>query len=393
MNQVREIGFLYNHEATHQVAHSAPVAAALARLKPQWKITLYYTTLGTKTELERYLNPAQNLAFRQLDLPWLTKVVAGWVDRVVPMSRLQVLRSFASEFAKLDGLVVTELTSARLKSMWPEHRPKLITVSHGAGDRDVGFDPQFAEFDLVLQAGRKQISRFVDELGLLRPDQVKSIGYVKFDRVRFTQSVRPRLFENDNPTVLYNPHFSPDFSSWFVWGEDILSAFAEQQELNFIIAPHVMLAKRRLHGSLKSNRMIWRSDVQEAFRAYPNLLIDMGSAKSVDMTYTRAADLYLGDMSSQIYEFLLTPRPAVFLNPHDLPWRDNPEYRHWMSGDVISELADVMPAIERGLANPEHYRSVQEALFEDTFDLTDRPSTDRAADEIIACLEKHSEAE
>ena len=42
----------------------------------------------------------------------------------------------------------------------------------------------------------------------------------------------------------------------------------------------------------------------------PNLRFDPGSPASTDMTYTRAADIYLGDVSSQVYEFIAEPRPC-----------------------------------------------------------------------------------
>ena len=386
MSAKMQVGFLYNHEATHQVAHSAPVAAALAKMNPDWDIILFHTTAAAREEIARYCSSAANLRFQHLRLPPLTTAVARIIDRLLPMSRLQTLRAFAEDLRSLDALVVTELTSARLKSIWPQRRPKLITVSHGAGDRDVGFDPQFAEFDLVLQAGKKQINRFVEELGLLSPDQVKSIGYVKFDSFRFGEQERPVLFNNNHPTVLYNPHFSPDYSSWYEWGPTLLKQFSETPEMNFIVAPHVMLGKRRLHGSLKSSKMIWRSEFQRAYETYPNILLDMGSSASVDMTYTRAADIYLGDMSSQIYEFLLTPRPAIFLNPHDLPWMGNAEYRHWTTGEVISSVSAVSTALRDAHSRHEAFKGAQEALFAETFDLNETPSAARAAAEIRTCL-------
>ena len=56
------------------------------------------------------------------------------------------------------------------------------------------------------------------------------------------------------------------------------------------------------------------------------------------MTYMLAADIYLGDVSSQVYEFLLEPRPCIFLNGHNVPWQDNPYYSHWTLGQVIDDV-------------------------------------------------------
>ncbi len=47
------------------------------------------------------------------------------------------------------------------------------------------------------------------------------------------------------------------------------------------------------------------------------------------MSYTTAADIYLGDVSSQVYEFLYEPRPCLFLNSHEFAWKSDPNFAHW----------------------------------------------------------------
>ena len=68
------------------------------------------------------------------------------------------------------------------------------------------------------------------------------------------------------------------------------------------------------------------------------------------MTYLCAADIYLGDMSSQLYEFLVKPRPVVFLNAHQADWKGNPRYAGWHLGAVADGVDDVMAAIDRAIA-------------------------------------------
>ena len=53
------------------------------------------------------------------------------------------------------------------------------------------------------------------------------------------------------------------------------------------------------------------------------------------MTYTEAALVYIGDASSQVYEFLRRPRPCIFLNFEQVDWRDRENYSHWHLGQVI----------------------------------------------------------
>src|SRR3546814_14679599 len=76
------------------------------------------------------------------------------------------------------------------------------------------------------------------------------------------------------------------------------------------------------------------------YAAAPNIHIDLGSAALTDMSYTNGADIYLGDVSSQIYEFLKSPRPCLFLNSHGIDPDRDPNFAHWQSGPVISEAGD-----------------------------------------------------
>ena len=58
------------------------------------------------------------------------------------------------------------------------------------------------------------------------------------------------------------------------------------------------------------------------------------------MAYTQRADIYLGDVSSQVYEFLLNPRPCVFLNPRRFDWRETAT----IAADVFVRRALAEPA-------------------------------------------------
>ena len=51
------------------------------------------------------------------------------------------------------------------------------------------------------------------------------------------------------------------------------------------------------------------------------VIVDLDSHRLNDMTYTNAADIYLGDVSSQVYEFSTQPRPCVFINAHGVAWQ------------------------------------------------------------------------
>jgi len=130
----------------------------------------------------------------------------------------------------------------------------------------------------------------------------------------------------------------------------------------------------------------------------PNIHIDKGSPASADMTYMLAADIYLGDVSSQVYEFLLDssqvyefllePRPCIFLNPHGVDWEDDPSYAHWKLGQVVYNVRRQLGgAIDRALSTHAEYLPKQREAFEYTFRTEpDSTAAERGAHAIAGFL-------
>ena len=111
-----------------------------------------------------------------------------------------------------------------------------------------------------------------------------------------------------------------------------------------------------------------------------------GSARSVDMTYTLAGDIYLGDVSSQIYEWIIRPRPAIFLNSHAGNWAEDPNYAHWHLGPVLDNLLALPAALATASAPQDPFRTAQEAAREANFAQSDRSASQRCALEISQIL-------
>jgi CDP-glycerol glycerophosphotransferase (TagB/SpsB family) len=262
---------------------------------------------------------------------------------------------------------------------------KLIHTRHGAGDRAIGFNPESAGFDLVLVSGPKIRDRLIADAGL-KPEQIALVGYPKFDLCagnRFAgQFPAP-----ERPVVLYNPHPSPKLSSWFKHGAAVLEAFRQQDRYNLIFAPHVMLFERSFVVTVDPPSLARVRPPGPEYAQEPRIHIDSGSAASSDMSYTNRADIYLGDVSSQVYEFLRAPRPCLFLNSHGVDWQGDPNYLHWRAGPVLDSADGLLDAIDAALAAHPDYAPAQQALIDATFSLSERPSAERAADAITAFLE------
>lgn len=383
-----KVAFLFNHDAAHQSVHVLPIMDALARQRPDAELVAFVGGPSMREAVLGGLTPQAALRTRieELTLAPPLALLGRALDPAMPASRVGRLFFNRDRFRGVDAIVAPERTSLQLKDRLAPQGVKFIHVRHGAGDRAIGFHRSFSKFDLLLLQGEKYARR-LRETGGLAGNDYALIGYPKFDRL-ITAGPRPRLFDNDRPTVVYNPHFAPNYSSWFRWGARVLDWFAARRDFNLIFAPHVMLFRRRAHIATEAFAAAWRRDVAARHYSAPNILIDVDSPRLFDMTYMRAADLYLGDISSQIMEFLAEPRPAVFLDAHGTDWRGDPNYAAWSLGDVVTRIEDLGEGITRALADPTRHALEQKAHFDYTFSLTDEPSAVRAARAIIAFLER-----
>jgi hypothetical protein len=255
---------------------------------------------------------------------------------------------------------------------------KLIHTRHGAGDRAIGFDGASSKFDKVLVAGDTIRKRLIEEAAI-GADRIAVVGYPKFDLLP-TNTARSPFPDSNLPTVLYNPHVAPHLSSWFRHGKAVLEFFASNRDYNLIFAPHVMLFERPVTVTISPPRLSWPGAIPAHARRAPNIHIDVSSSACTDMTYTRAADIYLGDVSSQVYEFLIDPRPCIFLNSHSRAgYEDDPNFAHWKAGDVINDLADLEGALRSAVKQPNRHKAAQQQLFASHISLTGEKSSVRAA--------------
>ena len=383
---IMRVAFLFNHDQVHQVAHSLPIAMALADLAPEMEVILAPANPRIEAEVTRLAGSRlrDNLILHPLRLRRRrSRYLAALTQPFAPAGKVLLYGDNLDFFRSLDMLVVAEKTSLLLKTRYGLDGLKIIHTRHGAGDRAIGFDPASARFDHILVSGEKVRRRLIADAGV-DPDRISVVGYPKFD---LHASTPPNgLIDGRRPVVLYNPHASPHLSSWYRMGRQVLDWFVEHDEYQLIFAPHVMLFERAFTLTIDKLRIDRPGRIDDRYLRAPNIHIDLGSRASSNMTYTNLADIYLGDVSSQIYEFLLRPRPCVFLDAHETDWVDDPNYAYWRAGPVIDDPARLGDALDEAIRDPGgRYAAAQKQLFEDTFDLTDTPSSVRAA-KVVARL-------
>lgn len=368
------VGFLFNHYVGHQVYHSAPVAFALSTKYPQVQVSIIVADPKQLAIVRSIANdwPNHNCQIIQAHVPFYAKVLDKIIGKFVLVRKWAVLRANKHLFKQIDVMVVPEKTSLTLKKDPDLAHLKMVRIRHGAGDRQTSFGTDQNQFDLLLASGNKIRERLMKDSGVPE-EKIMIVGYPKFDVL--THHRPDAIFDNENPVVVYNPHYKRGESSFQDWGREILEFFKDNPQYNLIFAPHVLLYLRKWrHGAF---------DVSE-YADYPNIYIDTGSSKSLDMTYLRQADVYLGDVSSQIYEFIETPRPCIFLNPHGFQWQGNKIFKYWEGGAVVENIKQLPATMQNIFDDHERtYKKRQEELFNATFSLTGIPSCERSADAIV----------
>ncbi|WP_022681287.1 hypothetical protein [Sphingobium bisphenolivorans] len=346
-----KIAFLAISEA-HQIFHWLPGALRLARTYP-----VEVSVLSPSRHMLEFISsfdPEQSLILRTLRQPPFSP------DSLFRLpSRLAVLLMNYDRLLTFPYIATTEVSSAHLRRV-PGFSARMIHLKHGAGDREGGYNPRHAAYDLTLVMGEKDRERLIAR-GLATPDNCKVTGYSKFELMGSPQ----RFFPNDNPVILYNPHFDPALSPWHDHAEEILRHLESLRSFNFIIAPHV-----------KSRAGRFLSSSAETIR------IDRGSRYSIDMTYANSADIYLGDISSQVYEFIRQPRPCVFTNFTNIDWHRREQFAHWHMGQVVDRLADLETALARARMRQPEFAKLQKERFALSASIGDRPASERQAEAI-----------
>lgn len=384
---MKRVLFLFNHDAAHQVAHLAGIAAACARECDKMQTVVAYATPAIRAQLDGLIAPADAKRIRwvELALEGGALTLAKVFDKVLPASRLLRLRSHADLFAEMDMIVSTERTCLRLKKQInPADMPLFGYIPHGSGDRSVAYHPDIRRFDQVFVSGQKVIDQLVAHG--VKPERIAIVGYPKFEAIDL--SSKPDFFGNGRPTFVYNPHFDPHLSSWYDAGPDLLRWFASEagQQFNCIFAPHVMLFRKRLHISPEFKVARRRPEIPAEALGADNILIDTDSPRLFDMSYMLAADAYIGDVSSQMYEFLARRRAAFYLDCRSSPDANDADWHmFWKSGPRVSSVEELVQLLPRWQEIAAKYRPAQDELLDYTFNITDQPASSRTA-QVIADL-------
>jgi hypothetical protein len=284
--------------------------------------------------------------------------------------KLPTLLRLAPRLLSARVVVCAEQTSLWLPRLLPILPMRFVKTSHGVGSMSARDDPRRrAAYRMLVPSEQER------ETYLARgfpAERVIATGYVKS---AFRPASRTRPFDGSRPVLVYAPHWQRHRSSWWAWGREIVAMLARQDRFDVILAPHQRLAERD---------PAVRAVCKAAAGAHVHVA-DEGFAR-VDGSYMAAADMYLGDTSSQVVEYLANPRPCVFLDPDRIDWRATDDHGFWACGEVVDDLAMLSAALDRAGVEHPRYLDAQRAYAGAALGVTGRRAAENAADAVLAAL-------
>lgn len=375
MEKSKKIAILFLDEI-HHVYHFISVAAELAKTNQVHILT----HTGDQTFLEdtlKLIGP-NNVVVEKLPTATFRAITDKLKGRKLPRKGFWLKKNKTYILNNFDAIIFTDYFHKYLLNARGENKnPKFIKFPHGVAGRAYGYNKDLLDFDLHVLFGQY----YYDQLrvkNLLSKENVV-VGYPKLDVLKNVKT--DSIFKDNKPTVLYNPHFSPPFSSWHFCGKEILEFFLLNKDYNLIFAPHINLFNKVGGDDMHS--------VAEKYFNAKNIHIDLGSENSVNMTYLNSADIYLGDVSSQSFEFMINPRPCIFLNPGEIDYKNDLDYRFWRCGEVLNSVKNLKTALDSAPEKfKDTYKTIQEKVTQENFYFEEgSTASERAAKEIIQFLD------
>ena len=370
MTARKPVAFLFLGE-TLLIPHLWPIAEAMAQDAPDVPIDLWISTSVHEALLGGWSLPYPNMrvrrapGFRHVPLPQDGR------NPVLP-GKMPMLARLAPRLVGAAGVVCAEQTSLWLPTILPLGLPPFVKTSHGVGSMSARDDRRRRAATLTLVPSELERGTYLQRG--FDPARIVATGYMK---ASFTHRTPARaLFPEPRETIVYAPHWQRRRSSWWAWGREIVAMLAAQDRWNVILAPH-----QRLLETEPEVRAILQ---QAAHR--PHVHADWSSFAMVDGSYMAAADLYLGDTSSQVIEFLATPRPCVFLNNEAIDWRATDDHDFWHCGEVIDTLDRLADALGEAPGRHAAFADAQIRIAGAALGATDAGAPHRAVAEIMPVL-------
>nr|WP_257015326.1 hypothetical protein [Sphingomonas melonis] len=353
------------------IPHLYPVLEALVERTPGLRVDVWVATSMHEALVAGWLGARPGVRIRRA--PGYRDLGAWEAGRNPPLpAKLPLLARLAPLLWGTRVVVSAEQTSLWIPALLPT-RSRYVNILHGAGSMMNRDDRRRKAATLTIVAAERERAALAAHG--VDPVAIAVTGYIK---AGFRQRSRADLrFAQERPVLLYAPHWQRHRSSWWDWGEAAVARIVGSGRYNLIFAPHQRLAEKAPELRAFAETLTGRGDVH----------VDLDSFATVDGSYTAAADLYLGDTSSQVVEFLMRPRPCVFLDPRRVDWAGDPSYDMWRAGEVVTDLDALLPALERAAERHPGFVEAQRRFAGESLGDVGGTAPMRAAEAVLAVLQ------
>ena len=274
-----------------------------------------------------------------------------------------------------NGIIISQSATRIIRD-----RAKSITIfmGHGTGDRKYGDNAKVLEsYDYHFISGPKHEAKLKDA-GLSIPEErLIRIGNPRFDAYINGEIDREAcldhlgVIDRSRPTILFAPTWQSGhvnlFRFVFRFGREL------SKHYNLIIRPH--------HFEMKYLPLVrgWAmaKGLKHVYYSNPNDLVHQDT-----FTIFACSDIMISDVSSILYEFLVTRKPIILTTHTYDDLHNMPEEMNVAS---VSELYDGSPGtdiaqmVADNLARSDNLERY-EGLLENCFYFNDGRNTDRAVD-------------
>ena len=358
-----KIVFVYLEEP-YFIFHSIGLAIELARRKEN-EVSILFNSRNER-DIKQILPKNHSIKLTRVTPPWIIQLPLYLEMKL--NYRKSIFKKYKATLAQQDVFISSLYNDLIIREVIAPNKIKMVYTAHGPANGPYCFNDLVKQFDFFFCASKKE-AEIRREMGQVKANNYCIGGYLKLDAA---QPKKLNVFHDNREVILYNPHWDKKLSSFFKYGFDILDFFKDHPTMNLIFAPHALLTKRNF---LLRRRL-------KRYEKHANIHMDFGSNRSHDFSYVAAADVYLGDVSSQALEFcLLEPRKCIFI---DVKQNKGTRYISWGLGDVYANGFSIAHALNQIDASyDDQYKTKQKRLIEEVFTIPkEKTSTETFADEL-----------
>ena len=365
MSNKKRVLFLYR-PGIHHLFHSLYIAIELSKMQNEYEVCI----LNTGLDMHKIIKP--EISRHNANINYINRSV---LFMVLNKSYPNIIKLNKSILRKSDVILTASYGIPRdlLKN---NIRGKFVIFTrHGTGDGKFTFNKSLFEYDCVFIPSKKMYDQF-REMSIL--DNLKNylqIDYCKFDYLFYYPEKNLKIFNNNLPIILYNPHYNKKISSFYKDAENIVNAILESKKYNIILSPHPLVNKWHFFDRIKLH-----------FPKSERLYKDWSSIHKVNFDYMKIADIYLGDVSSSIYEWLYFDKPMIFYNSHNIVWKNNPYYRFWNLGNIAANPEELLVYLDKSINISDSFAKIRKETKEYVFGDIDGKASYRTAAKLYNYL-------